>query len=94
MNQFSARMDGSGRVVIPRDLREALGIPDGGELRLTIRDGALYATTRAAALHRIQAGLRALAPAKPLSEVLIADRRAEARRGVHENQATAPEADG
>jgi len=88
MDQVTVRVDASGRVVIPRDLRDALGIPDGGELRLSVRDGELRATTRLAALRRIRAELRGLAPA----EALIADRRAEAARGLHEDQAPAPAA--
>ena len=92
MGQVTVKVDASGRVVIPRDLRDALGIPDGGELRLSVRDGELHATTRLAALRRIRAELRALAPgAAPASEALIAGRRAEAARGLHEPQSPAPE---
>ena len=50
MEPLTIRVDGSGRVVIPRDVRIALGIPDGGELRLTVEDGELRAISRAAAL--------------------------------------------
>jgi len=92
MEQVTVRVDASGRVVIPRDLRDALGIPDGGELRLSVQDGELRATTRLAALGRIRAELRALAAADPLlpSEALMAERRAEAARGLNEDQAAAP----
>jgi AbrB family looped-hinge helix DNA binding protein len=92
MDQVTVRVDASGRVVIPRDLRDALGIPDGGELRLSVRDGELRATTRLAALRRIRAELRDLAPAEPVAEALIAGRRAEAAHGLHEDQAPAPAA--
>lgn len=92
MDQVTVRVDASGRLVIPRDLRDALGIPDGGELRLSVRDGELRATTRLAALRRIRAELRALpsADASLPSEALIAERRAEAARGLNEEQARAP----
>jgi AbrB family looped-hinge helix DNA binding protein len=90
MDQVTVRVDASGRVVIPRDLRDALGIPDGGELRLSVQDGELRATTRLAALRRIRAELRGLAPAEPATEALIAGRRAEATRGLHEDQAPVP----
>lgn len=91
MDQVTVRVDAAGRMVIPRDLRDALGIPEGGELRLTLQDGELRATTRLAALRRIQAELRALPrPAAPASDALIAERRAEAARGLHEDQAPAP----
>ena len=92
MDHVSVRVDASGRVVIPRDLRDALGIPDGGELRLSVQDGELRATTRLAALRRIRSELRTLTAADPLlpSEALIAERRAEAARGLNEDQADAP----
>lgn len=91
MDQVTVRVDAAGRMVIPRDLRDALGIPEGGELRLTLQDGELRATTRLAALRRIQAELRALPrPATPAADALIAERRAEAARGLHEDQAPPP----
>jgi AbrB family looped-hinge helix DNA binding protein len=86
MNLSPVKMDASGRVVIPRELREALGLPEGGELRMTVQDGELRATTRLTALRRIQAEARALGAA-PLSADLAEARRAEAKRGLHEDQA-------
>jgi bifunctional DNA-binding transcriptional regulator/antitoxin component of YhaV-PrlF toxin-antitoxin module len=104
MDSVTVRVDASGRAVIPRALREALGIPEGGELRMRLENGELRATTRMAALRRMQEKLRALAPAEALAdgrgavEALIADRRAEAARAgvpagrsLHEDQAAAPE---
>ncbi len=91
MEPFSVRMDASGRVVIPRDLRIALGLPDGGELRLTVQDGELRATSRATALRRIWAETAALPPAAGSAGDMLRDaRRAEARGGPHEDQAPAP----
>lgn len=92
MDQVTVRVDASGRVVIPRDLRDALGIPEGGELRLSVQDGELRATTRLAALRRIRAELRGLAAtqAPAATEALIAGRRAESGLGLHEEQAPAP----
>jgi AbrB family looped-hinge helix DNA binding protein len=90
MEPLTIRVDGSGRVVIPRDVRIALGIPDGGELRLTVQDGELRAISRAAALRRIWAETEALPAAPAATETLFALRRAEARRGLQEDQAKAP----
>jgi AbrB family looped-hinge helix DNA binding protein len=91
MEQVHVRVDASGRVVIPRDVRIALGIPDGGELRLSVEDGELRAVSRAVALRRIWAETAALpASAEPATEALFAQRRAEARQGFHEDQAPAP----
>jgi AbrB family looped-hinge helix DNA binding protein len=90
MDPVTVRIDPSGRLVVPRDLREALGVPEGGELQLTVRDGELRATTRLAALRRIRAELKALAPGDAsLVEDLLAGRRAEAARGLNETQVPA-----
>jgi bifunctional DNA-binding transcriptional regulator/antitoxin component of YhaV-PrlF toxin-antitoxin module len=91
MVHVMARMDPSGRIVIPRDLREALGVPEGGELRLRVENGELRATTRLSALRRIQAEVKATRwqGASPVEE-LIAERRADAARGLQEEQVPAP----
>jgi AbrB family looped-hinge helix DNA binding protein len=91
MGEMTVRVDRSGRVVIPRELREALGIAEGGMLRLSVVDGELRGQTRLAALRRIQAKLRAMAPADGTApsavEELLAWRREEARRDLEEDEA-------
>lgn len=92
MYGMMVRVDASGRVVVPRDLRVALGIPDGGELRLMVRDGVLQGVSRQGALRRIQAEMRAPATAAGADvDGLLAARRAEAARGLNEMQAPPPE---
>jgi AbrB family looped-hinge helix DNA binding protein len=94
MDALSVKVDQSGRVVIPRDVRVALGIPDGGELRLSVEDGVLRAVSRATALRRIWAETEAASPAaQPATAMLFQTRREENRLGLHEDQAPAP-ADG
>lgn len=94
MDALSVKVDQSGRVVIPRDVRVALGIPDGGELRLSVQDGVLRAVSRATALRRIWAETAAVAQgAQAATDMLFQIRRAEARPGLHEDQAPSP-ADG
>lgn len=39
-----ATMDAAGRVVIPKSLREAIGLGDGGEVDIQLTDGALIVT--------------------------------------------------
>jgi AbrB family looped-hinge helix DNA binding protein len=39
-----ATIDGAGRVVIPKSLREAIGLGDGGEVDIQLADGALIVT--------------------------------------------------
>jgi AbrB family looped-hinge helix DNA binding protein len=81
MGVLSVKVDASGRVVIPKDIRDALGIPQGGELRLSIVDGELRGLTRVAALRQLQAKYAAGPEAAAGSAVddLIAWRRAEAQ---------------
>jgi AbrB family looped-hinge helix DNA binding protein len=90
MQELAVRVDRSGRVVIPREMREALGIAEGGVLRLSVVDGELRGQTRLAALRRIQAKLRQMPPqgdsAPSAVEELLAWRRAEARRDIEEDQ--------
>jgi bifunctional DNA-binding transcriptional regulator/antitoxin component of YhaV-PrlF toxin-antitoxin module len=79
-------------VVIPKEMREELGIPEGGELRLTVEDGELRGSTRLAAFLRLQRKLASLAPSDGEASVvdeLIADRRAEAAREEADEQAWA-----
>lgn len=84
MGAVTVKVDASGRVVIPKEQREQLGIPDGGTLLLTVEDGELRATTRLAALRRLQRKLAALAQpggdGGSAVDELIASRRAEATR--------------
>lgn len=83
MNVMTVKVDASGRLVIPKEMREELGIADGGTLTLTVENGVLRAQTRLAALRHVQ---RLLAERAPPGETgsavdsLIADRRAEAAR--------------
>jgi AbrB family looped-hinge helix DNA binding protein len=89
MGAVTVRVDKSGRFVIPREVREELGIPDGGELRLSVENGELRAMSRLTALRRIQEELARLPTPEgsPVSAVdeLIAQRRAEAKRELEED---------
>lgn len=90
MGAVTVKVDSAGRVVIPKEMREELGIPDGGELRLTVEDGELRGSTRLAAFLRLQRKLASLAPpdGEPSAvDELIAGRRAEAAREEADEQA-------
>ncbi len=81
MGHVRVSVDGAGRFVVPKDVREQLGIPQGGELLLSVENGALVAMTRMEALRRAQAMFQPWQPGQPLmSEELIAERREAAKR--------------
>jgi antitoxin PrlF len=85
---IEVKVAANGRVIIPADVRKALGIEGGGSLMLELTDEALTLRTRAQRL----ASAKAMA-AEMLKDVkgsavdaLIADRRAEfAREREQEN---------
>jgi AbrB family looped-hinge helix DNA binding protein len=88
MGAVTVKVDASGRVVIPKDMREALGILEGGELELSVEEGELRGITRLAALHRLQKLLRgSVPPGVSMVDELIAERRAEAAREEAEAEA-------
>jgi AbrB family looped-hinge helix DNA binding protein len=83
MGHMTVLMDRSGRLVVPKELRTSLGLENGGELLLSIEDGALVAMTRQEVIRRVQSMFRPWQPGEPLaSEELIAERRREARRDL------------
>lgn len=79
MQIVKTKVTQGGRIVIPVEMRKQLGIEVGENVNLEMEDGSLRITTRQAALRRIQASLRKIAP-EGISVVdeLIADRRKEA----------------
>ncbi len=86
MGAVTVIVDANGALVVPKDALEALGIPNGGELRLMVVDGELRGSTapsRLAAIRRLQRKLAAVRPTEGEASAvdeLIADRRAEAAR--------------
>jgi len=70
-----------GRVVIPAEHRRALGLEVGDELLLTVDDGSLRIATLKQAVAEAQALVKRYNPKdESLSQSLIRDRRAEARK--------------
>jgi AbrB family looped-hinge helix DNA binding protein len=65
-----------GRIVIPAQMREALGIKIGDSVELRIQDHELRISTRAARIRRAQERIRqVISPGVSLSEELSAERR-------------------
>jgi len=81
MTAYTAKLEKSGRIVIPADCRAALGLRPGDQVVLRLEDGELRLLSRKQALRRAQALVRSASGGASLSQMLIAERRAEAKRG-------------
>ena len=99
MGAVTVKVDSAGRVVIPKEMRQELGIPDGGELRLTVEDGELRGFTLAylvwntgqeeggdVVLRAVASGLPVLLSAVNLAEAIGILHR---RRGLPSGEASA-----
>ena len=76
-----ARLSEGGRIVIPAEFREALGLAVGDEVRLRLDDGEIRIFTLDHAIRRAQELVRRYVPeGVSLVDELIAERRAEAAR--------------
>lgn len=73
------RLGPGGRVVIPAEMRDAMGLKQGDGLLATLADGELRMVTLAATVRELQALTRLYVPdGVSLVDELIAERRAEA----------------
>jgi AbrB family looped-hinge helix DNA binding protein len=75
-------MSGGGRVVVPAEVRRALGVAEGETLLGELRDGEFVLTTRRARLAQAKRLFQKTFPpdSGSLADELIAERRAEAAR--------------
>ncbi|MGE3744509.1 MAG: AbrB/MazE/SpoVT family DNA-binding domain-containing protein [Sphingomonadaceae bacterium] len=79
MTAYKSRIVSGGRLQIPADVRKALGLTDGDDVRLEVVDGELRVRSFKAALARVRAMVREHVPdGASLTEELMADRRAAA----------------
>ena len=68
----------NGRMVLPAEVRRALGMNGPSQIRVEVVDDGVRITTPRQALMRARARIRSIVPAdRSLSDELIADRRAE-----------------
>ena len=82
MNEITAHIDVSGRLVIPAAIRRNLGLMPGASVTLRVADGELRVVARSEAVKAAQARVRRyVKPGRSLAGELIAERRAERRRG-------------
>jgi AbrB family looped-hinge helix DNA binding protein len=85
-DEFRCRVDGSGRVLIPRPFRKALGISAGDEVLVRIRNEELQITTQRHRIEIAQGRARRYVPAGvSLVNELLRDRRREAQATVKDS---------
>lgn len=79
---YALKLSEGGRVVVPAEVRRALGVTEGETLVGELRDGAFVLTTRRAKLEAARALFQKYFPpgSASLADELIAERRAEAAR--------------
>jgi AbrB family looped-hinge helix DNA binding protein len=84
--RFKARVDGTGRVLIPAEIRKRLGMKPGATVTITEGpSGRVVLEPALALLREAQEYFRSIAPASALwSDELIAERRKEAQREVED----------
>jgi AbrB family looped-hinge helix DNA binding protein len=79
--RFKLKLGPGGRVVIPAEVRAAMGLTEGDVLFATFDGEEIKAVTVATSVRRVQEVFRTLAPdCVSLSDELIADRRREQER--------------
>jgi len=79
---IAMKMSEGGRVVIPAEIRRALGVKDGDTVLWELLDGEARLSTRRERMRRAQALVREYVPAElSLVDELINQRRAESERG-------------
>ena len=79
------RLSSNGRIVIPAEMRKALGVKPGETIMLEVEDGVLRIESYPSRIRRIQQEFRKYAkPGILASDELIAERREEARREMEE----------
>ena len=84
--RYKAKVDGTGRILIPAEIRKKLGLKPGAAVTITEGpSGRIVLEPAQALLREAQEYFRSIAPADALwSDELIAERRKEARREVED----------
>jgi AbrB family looped-hinge helix DNA binding protein len=83
--QARTKINANGRIVIPAEIRKAMGIQPGETLVMEVVDGALHIESFQRKLARMQDELiQLVGPDRSLADELVADRREEARREEEE----------
>ena len=75
---MDVRVGNNGRMVLPKSVREALGVVDGGGVVLSVEGDVVKLTSMAQSIRRAQALYRQHASTKVSVEDFLKERRAEA----------------
>ena len=79
--RYVVRLAPKGRVLLPADVRAAMGLAEGDLILAWLKDGQLRLESQSRAITRIQDDLRRRVGDKSLVDELIGERRAAAVRG-------------
>lgn len=79
--RFVLKLGAKGRVVLPLDMRAAMGLEEGAVILAWLKDGKVNLESQQRALKRIQEENRRLAGGRSVVDEFIAERRAAAARG-------------
>jgi len=83
--EAKARINENGRIVIPAEIRQKMGLETGDTLFLSIEGQTLRIESQQARIRRIQESLsRLIPPNRVLSDELIGERREEAHEEMEE----------
>ncbi len=83
--EAKARINENGRIVIPAEIRQKMGLEPGDTLFLSIEGQTLRIESQQARIRRIQESLsRLIPPDRVLSDELIGERREEAHQEMEE----------
>ena len=86
LSRVRSRINANGRVVIPSEMRQQMGLHPGDSVVMSVCDGVLTMESVEARVRRVQQSLaRHIDPNRCLSDELIAERREEARKEAAEN---------
>lgn len=81
---ITMKMSEGGRVVIPAEIRQSIGIKEGDTVLWELRDGEAVITTRLAQMRKAQSMVRQFVPAEvSLVDELVAERQAENANESH-----------
>jgi antitoxin PrlF len=81
----TCKINDNGRIVIPVEIRRAMGLSAGDSVVLTFEDGVLRVESQQARIRQVQESLRKMIPARRrLSQELIEERSEEVRQEVEE----------